>query len=202
MKIIEEVYYGNCYQRDDFGIEHGEHWIDIGAHIGCFSKKVLCNGATVDSYEPSPDSYELLIRNCGQGYNVAVAHNAGMATLIPGSRHYFDRIIPDNAGKIPVVAFNEIVKPGDCVKMDIEGGEMDILDNSDFTGIKKMVIAYHTNRDNRTDNLLKRIARLEQFFARVRHQPIKGEKINMFPNELFIYCDQKSLIKPKIIRKF
>ena len=73
------------------------------------------------------------------------------------------------------------------VKMDIEGGELAIIDNCDFSGIRKMVIAYHTNVDRSVDNFNRRMARLSRWFL-ISHQKVKGTYFNMFPNEIIVYC--------------
>jgi FkbM family methyltransferase len=191
--IIREVYHGNQYHnaKIGFGVEKGDHWIDIGAHIGCFSKKVEYYHGTVSSYEPCKDNYDLLKKNIkGQSHNVAVGVKDDMVHLQIGSKHYFNKVI--GKGSTPQVSFESILTSGCCVKMDIEGAEIPIMDQCDFSKINKMVIAYHTNVDKSRDNLLQRVDRLKQWFD-VTHQPIKQEHMNMFPNEVMIYCMKKDL---------
>jgi hypothetical protein len=80
-----------------------------------------------------------------------------------------------------------------CIKMDIEGAELEIIDQTDFTCmdyIDKMVIAYHTNVDNTRTGFMRRVAKLSETFH-VTHQEIKQEYINIFPNEIMIYCQRK-----------
>lgn len=203
--IIKEVYYGNAYHKHDisFGIERGDNWLDFGAHIGCFAKKCIENGATVMAYEPDPNSFSLLKQNVGEQNctNAAVGLNTKSGSMKPGSRHYFDSVL-DIPGDVSIVGFNTLDLLDKCIKMDIEGAEMDILDHCDFTGIKKMVIAYHTNRDRSVDNFHRRVDRLKQSFLRVDHQIINAvDTFNQFPNEIFIYCHNKARPKPVIRRK-
>lgn len=188
--IVREVYYGNQYHKGDigFGINHGDHWIDIGGHIGCFAKKCLDNGATVHAYEPDPSSYEYLCTNIGSERCTLAAVHAGRdgeCMLIKGSKPYFNKIM-DGSGT-ELLSFNSILTPDCCVKMDIEGGELAIIDNCDFSGIRKMVIAYHTNVDRSVDNFNRRMARLSRWFL-ISHQKVKGTYFNMFPNEIIVYC--------------
>lgn len=191
--ILREVYYGNQYHRGGlgFGIERGDHWIDIGAHIGCFSKKVLDNGGTVSSYEPDPESYLYLVRNVGQSnaHNVSVGLSSGKVTLLHGSKPYFNKISQE-PGTTEQLAFSDLISPGSCVKMDIEGSEMEILDHCDFGGIRKMVLAYHVNVDSSRTNFLRRMNRLREWFT-VHHQEVKGEIMKFFPNEIIVYCIMK-----------
>jgi FkbM family methyltransferase len=195
--IIKEVYHGNAYHNKSigFGIEHGDHWIDVGAHIGCFSKKVIRNGGTVHSYEPS-NNYEYLIKNIDQKscFNVAVCSSNTSNNTVSMKFHelgYFNKVVSEsteNTTDVPVVKFKDIITDNCCIKMDIEGSEMDILDNDDFSRIKKMVIAYHTNVDPSVEHLNKRTEKLRRYFKTVYHAPVKGTMMNFFPNELFIYC--------------
>ena len=53
-----------------------------------------------------------------------------------------------------------------------------------------MVIAYHTNVDKSLANLHLRVAKLMEWFD-VDYQEITIDPIDMFPNEIMIYCKQK-----------
>lgn len=191
--IMREVFQGNQYHKKDigFGIEKGDHWIDFGAHIGCFSNKVQRNHGTVVSIEPDYDNYLLLCENVGKDNckNVAVGSSNKIGNLVKGSKAYFNKVTDDPNGSLPIIAFNDLVTEGCCVKMDIEGAELDIIDNCDFSGIEKMVIAYHTNVDSSLANFHFRVARLMKWFD-VHHQNITMDPINMFPNEIMIYCQK------------
>lgn len=193
--IIREVYHGNQYHCKEigFGIEKGELWIDIGAHIGCWSKKCQYYGAQTISYEPDSENYALLIQNStGVCHNKAVGSKDATVSLTKGSRGYFSRIEGKGPGQgtedITQVRFESVIVPGCCVKMDIEGSEMEILDTCDFTGVSKMVLAYHINKDHERSNFLRRMERLKTWFGTVHHQVIKEEHMNFFPNEIIVYC--------------
>ena len=190
--IIREVYHGNQYHKKEigFGIEKGDHWLDLGAHIGCFSNKAQRNHATVVAIEPDYDNYLLLCENVGKENcrNVAVGSSNRIGELVKGSKSYFHKVRDDPSGSLSIIAFEELVTEGCCVKMDIEGAELDIIDNCDFTGIEKMVIAYHTNVDKSLANFHMRVAKLMEWFDVVHHQEITMDPIDMFPNEIMIYC--------------
>jgi len=194
--IIKEVYHGNGYHKKDigFGIEQGDLWIDIGAHIGCFSKKAINYGASVNSYEPTM-TFDILKQNVPVEccFNFAVCSDKYNESTVQMNIHelsYFNKIKADetNGLTVQVRKFKDVLKPGCCVKMDIEGSEMDILDNDQFNDIKKMVIAYHINVDPSVSNLVRRVDKLRQYFRVVWHQPVSGTVMKFFPNELFIYC--------------
>ena len=50
------------------------------------------------------------------------------------------------------------------IKIDIEGAEMEILENCDFTGLKKMCGEWSFDADKDTQRFLKCIVRLEKYF--------------------------------------
>ena len=152
-----------------------------------FSKKVIYYGGTVDSYEPDSDNFEYLVQNVPNPHQMAVGVRDDMVQVIKGSRGYFSKI--GGSGETCQVAFESILTPDCCIKMDIEGGELSIIDSCDFSMVRKMVIAYHTNVDSSRWNFLERVGRLKQWFE-VTHQPIKQDPINMFPNEIMIYCQR------------
>lgn len=195
--IVREVFHGNQYLSRDFSIETGEHWIDIGAHIGCFSLKALYYGATVEAYEPDLDNYEVLCQNLKQDgfhagpsrYNYAVGHSGCRIDVKKGSKGYFHRVVPGDCGQ--QVAFESILTDDCCVKMDIEGSEMEILDKSDFSRVKKMVFAYHINVDPSRKNFLTRMTRLERWFKITYQKLPDTEVMNFFPNEIIVRCLKK-----------
>ena len=93
---------------------------------------------------------------------------------------------------VPAISFKKAIEGCDCVKMDIEGAELPILDQCDFSGLKKMVVAYHVNYAPDLDELLRRIERLKTFFQKVQHARLpKREAMankRVFPNEVMLYC--------------
>ena len=203
--IVREVYFGNQYHNSKigFGIERGDRWIDIGANIGCFAKRCIDNGATVRCYEPDEENFKILLKNVDATrymcYMCAVMSRDGFGTLKKGSRPYFHTVEMDaeydGCGDLPVISMASIIDDGICIKMDIEGGEMAILDDTsiDYSGVRKMVFAYHTNIDGRRCEFERRMENLKKYFT-VYHQDVsKYEKFNFFPNEIIVYCINKSI---------
>ena len=62
-KTFNEVIVNNTYQKKDFKIKKGEHWIDLGGNVGSFAVLALSKGATVDIYEPDPFSCKMIEKN-------------------------------------------------------------------------------------------------------------------------------------------
>lgn len=121
------------YRR--LGIQSGDRVLDVGAHIGGFSRYAALLGAKVVAYEPVSENVELLRRNCA-GLDVEVRPRAvlwaeGSATIhlttgphtghhsfVIESSHRVDRVVPADA-------FLDVlreVQPA-RVKIDVEGAE-------------------------------------------------------------------------------
>jgi FkbM family methyltransferase len=181
----------------------------------------LFYGGTVKAIEPDPESYELLCENIGESNceNKAVcsdphpSYGYRKGYIKKGSKAYFNQVMlyprgmqTDPKDVINVHDFGDLLYEEAmllkgingytvpiCIKMDIEGAELQILDDCSFTCmdfIDKMVIAYHTNVDNTRTGFMRRVAKLSETFH-VTHQEIKQEYINIFPNEIMIYCQRK-----------
>lgn len=185
----------SVYENKNIGflIEPTDHWIDIGAYIGLFAQLVAMNGASCVSYEPHPESFQVAQLNAKQVHNYAVGVKAGVFDLfVSPTSPWMSSMVRPIRGRtsIPVetVPFAEVVKSGDCVKMDIEGAELDLLDQCDFTGLRKLVIAYHINYDPSRDNLLRRLDRLKTFFTFVHCKVPPHSIMKFFPNEILIWC--------------
>ena len=122
--------------------------IDIGAHIGIFSLYFLnlFPETKIFAFEPSPDNYNMLQLNLSVNnlQQKVIAYEAGLYTgigikyLKPTPWHHNDMIYKINPHPessdlrvpIAVLDFNCIKKLSencDCLKMDIEGAEWDIL---------------------------------------------------------------------------
>lgn len=142
-------------------VKSHENWLDIGAHIGGFTKMIAPSVGTVAAFEPTPDTYEVLRMNVGNLQNVktyrmaVVGTNQGMVNLYKtaGINDGINSLVTKRGRiPIPVVSFNfrRLIHHGKyrCVKMDIEGGERDILDNltdEDYLGIDRFLLEYHFN---------------------------------------------------------
>ena len=73
--------------------------------------------------------------------------------------------------------------------MDIEGAEIEIIDNCTFNKISKLVFAYHIKHDSSKQNFLNRMNKLKQYFDIVHYQKLPDKEIlDFFPNEIIVYC--------------
>lgn len=64
-KVIDEVLKRNVYEKptQDFGLEAGELWFDLGGNIGTFALLALSKGCSVIIYEPEPENLSILEKN-------------------------------------------------------------------------------------------------------------------------------------------
>jgi FkbM family methyltransferase len=164
-----EVFAEDCYDLRWFLgdlIDRPIHALDIGAHVGTFSTW-LCQvhpSATVDCFEPSPDTSDYLRRNIEANgladrinvHQKALAGETGWAEFDlrgEGSGHNHlvmgDTAI-GSATRVETVSFDDTVAaargPVALVKMDCEGGEYDLVYKStpaNWESVERLVIEYH-----------------------------------------------------------
>lgn len=179
-----------------FKQERGEVWCDIGANVGAFTYRNQLEGIETHSYEPEPSNFGCLLVNSVTPelcYQAAVtSDDRGEVDLYMSKSEWNHTICRAVRGrksiKVPTISFMEATKGCDCIKMDIEGGEFDILDNCDLSGFKKIVIAYHINHDHSRANLERRLQKLrEHYKVQTTKYPDK-DYLDFFPNEIMIYC--------------
>lgn len=137
---------GCDYERYGCYIKEGDVVLDIGANIGIFAHRAEIRGASkVICFEPLTPTYECLVKNKGEKtitYKNAVGGNINYLkfkldsdfTNTGGGTH-IDNIIGDQkiiyTENVFVININNIFESFnnkiDFVKIDIEGGEVDLL---------------------------------------------------------------------------
>ncbi len=158
--------------------------IDCGSNVGMsilFFKKLYPN-CHVIAVEPDPQAFRVLERNVRDNrwqnvtlYNVAVTADDGVIPLYvndnnPGDlgtstiaqNHLPSRLM------VPSVRLSSLVsdKHVDFLKLDIEGAEMEVIDELSNSGampqVGQMVIEYHHHIAGRTDSLSRMLKVLEE----------------------------------------
>lgn len=114
------------------------HVLDIGANVGAFACWAYKRyGVFIDCYEPLPGAALLCRDNAPPGcvvHEVAVTTQPGPVKLYVGSDWGFtsqDPTLNPRSGEVvevPVLDPREL-PPTDVIKVDIEGGEIDVLEN-------------------------------------------------------------------------
>jgi len=139
-------------------IEPGERWMDCGGNVGAFTLLACSMGAEVTVYEPDPFNCGMIQRNLdANGYKATIKEAAlvhddtQQVTLFIGNngnvwRNSIVKQWNDKGIKVPCLNFDaEAVAYENC-KMDIEGAEMPILENTTKT-FKKLVYEWSFDID-------------------------------------------------------
>ncbi|SDD93856.1 FkbM family methyltransferase [Ruegeria marina] len=157
----------------------GDVVVDCGANVGDVTEVLSATGATVHCFEPDPYAFSLLERRFGAAENVILHNKAAgvaagsiglmraatfgedpekktvMSTTLPGGRGISaDAGDAIEVGMIDFPAFLEglIAEHGDIalLKMDIEGAELDILEEMDardlFAPIRVTLVETHERK--------------------------------------------------------
>lgn len=184
--VLKEVIVRHCYarRRAGFDVMPGEKWLDLGANIGAFALYAKAHGAaSVDGYEPDPDCFDILQRNCkglgGLRIQAAVTNRKEKNLPFRKGRddndHYRATILQNNRlpahplGTLPNLHASAIRgRRYDGVKMDIEGSEFGLIDDELIPKCDKLVMEYHFLRDERDINRFrKRMNILAKYFKHI-----------------------------------
>lgn len=166
--VVQEVWYSDCYgfKGRDW---KGKSVFDIGANIGAFTVLAALEGAIVSSYEPEPNNYAILQRNC---LDNAVSPTLSAKGVGYEGYGWFD----DNNGgtrkgihgaKVEIVSVNGLWdSPVDFLKVDVEGSEYEIvLDATEKTLslVREFAAEFHPDlTDQETHE--EAMAKLSRFF--------------------------------------
>lgn len=166
-QMVEPVKYvfAGEYESHHFGTNLDI--LDIGANIGSFAlwAQMRWPGSKIRCYEPNPGTFAFLKRNTA-GHGQIACHNAA---LFPGARPrepFFSRYDGDGeaglasyavdtfrAGAVTGAFEVDVIDPArvasaDIVKIDIEGGEADVLEHLDLSATSLVLLEFQ-NRRNR-----------------------------------------------------
>lgn len=149
----------------------GHTFIDCGANVGYFSVQatgLVGKSGTIVAIEPNPETFELLKRNLlanksGIPINCAITSLNGQVELyIPSDGDVYGSLRSDGlvkqshtyrSVKVAARTLDEIVKAlklhrVDMIKIDVEGGELDVLNSATFVLDKFrpiVILEYGTN---------------------------------------------------------
>jgi FkbM family methyltransferase len=214
IKVIKEVLETNVYEKQKLGffVQEGEHWLDLGGNIGTFALLALSHGASVVTCEPEHDNLELLQKNLEHNFPngdyeilpVAVTTDANATVdlyLCKGEYNKYRHTIHPKRGRSSVKVQQKHIHDllaehdFDCIKMDIEGAEIDILETltpEDYQqyGIKKMVFEYSFDIDPSIPRFLAIVDNLRLYFDEVSYSKVKENELEYkhFPAMTMVYC--------------
>ncbi|HMG69063.1 MAG TPA: FkbM family methyltransferase [Chitinophagaceae bacterium] len=146
-------------------LNEGDHFIDIGAHYGYFSilaSQLIGFGGKVFSYEPSSESYQVLLQNSKESGNImafqkAVSDINGKVVLYEFANLYSEyntlnadqfkntewiRKFPPKETTVHSITLDQLIKESESkpkiIKIDAEGAEYKIL-----SGAINMLSGHH-----------------------------------------------------------
>ena len=136
----DRVAVGDVRRYDVVELRKTDVVLDVGAHIGAYSALVAERVKKVVAIEPDPQNYRLLVRNTGRIKNVvrtraAVVHDSdfGRTRLYEArwsTMHSSAQIRGRKHISVPAVSFRSLLRTHrpTVLKIDIEGGEYDLMD--------------------------------------------------------------------------
>jgi hypothetical protein len=222
IKSVDETWIKKAYQKPKlpFTINAGEKWLDLGANIGAFTCYAALKGCYVRAYEPQLDNCEMIKENI-QLNNVGSKVEIIRAAIVPLSQdgktlNFYESTNPASFRRhtlygnylnsstkknvkitaIKALGFNTLIKDGyNCIKMNIEGAEIPILNElNDNMGIKKMVFEYSFDMDKRIKTYVEVIERLQKMFKIVKSSrkiPLELEEFPFYPPNSYIFCSNE-----------
>lgn len=208
VKAVLEVWKKNSYQRKSFQISSGECWIDLGSNIGAFSVYAGSKGGRVLAFEADEFNAHATQENMdlnainGRVIRAAIMPDTYVGetvTFYVNSRPMALRRHSIYAPKkdfveiqVPVVRWGQLpFADYDCVKMNIEGAELELLESAtSFQGVRKLVLEYSWDKDPSIARFQAIIAKLKQHFAYVDYNKTlpPGPKWIHYPPNIFVYC--------------
>jgi FkbM family methyltransferase len=175
LKTFEEVIGRDVYRKKGMTIKSGENWIDCGGNVGAFTLLACSLGAKVTVYEPDPNNCKMIEKNLKLNNFEAEIVCAGLvhneikkANLYVGNngnvwRNSMFKNWNGKGLKVDCVNFDEVTKDGVCVKIDIEGAEMPILENTNRK-FKKLVFEWSFDIDGSLNRFRKCIDKLKNTY--------------------------------------
>lgn len=159
LKTFNEVLGKQVYLKRGMTIQTGETWMDCGGNVGAFTLLACSKGAKVTVYEPDPFNCQMIQKNLDLNglkatiKQAALVHNNAKELILfigNNGNVWRNSIVKkwNNKGiKVPCLNFDNEAKDFDCCKMDIEGAEMLILENTNKV-FRKLVYEWSFDIDD------------------------------------------------------
>ena len=208
--LITEVLVDQAYYLD---LPERPFIIDGGANIGLATLlfKRRHPGCQILAFEPDPDTHALCQKNIDANgladvevVNAALSDREGELELsvdaaVPGNLGMSTRPVPNLLGRrsVPARKLSSFIKRRvDLLKLDIEGVEVDVLDETAASGaleqVDQIVMEYHHHVEPDEDRLGHMLSMLEQhgFGYQVLGRPAVPFRKGVF-SSMFVYAYQK-----------
>ncbi len=189
--VFNEVFKIREYKSADEYLKNAKYpIIDIGAHVGFFSMYVACfSNVNIYSIEPEKNNFELLQKHKNENnlkniktYKCGIGGKSGRGELLIKEDSINHRILrngehvdKDVIQETNIFSFNDFLTKNNIdkvslVKMDIEGGEYDILKSlkvEDFLKIGAIVMEYHILNKEENNIFIENMLRENGFSVQV-----------------------------------
>lgn len=158
LKTFEEVIGRKTYLKRGLDIRPEERWMDCGGNVGAFTLLACALGAEVKVYEPDEFNCDMIAKNLRlNGFKAdikqaALVHDDRESVILyigNNSQVWRNSIVKkwnEKAVKVPCLNFDNEAAGFDACKMDIEGAEMPILENTNAQ-FKKLVYEWSFDID-------------------------------------------------------
>ena len=188
LKTFEEVLGRKVYLKKGMTIAAGERWMDCGGNVGAFALLACSMGAKVTIYEPDPNNCKMIEKNLKLNNfeadikQFALVHDDRKEIILfigNNNNVWRNSIVKkwNNKGiKVPCINFNDEADKFDCCKMDIEGAEMLILENTQKV-FDKLVYEWSFDIDKS----------LPRFWAVVESQQLKYKEVRKRRDDSLLY---------------
>jgi FkbM family methyltransferase len=167
--IVCEIFYDKVYERDYVKVSNGDVVVDIGANYGVFSLYAQqFNPSKVYAVEPIKSTFKCMSKNLEKFgvvcVNKAISNTDGFEVFAITDVNGNNFSIKNSDGYHPSQMINEEIvetvdintfinyydiEKIDFLKVDCEGGELDLFEQIDKTylsnNIRKIAIEYHSN---------------------------------------------------------
>lgn len=211
LKTFEEVIKKDVYQKKSMKIISGESWADCGGNVGAFALLACSLGANVTTYEPDPNNCRMLEKNLKLNNfnanikNVALVHDqTKKANLYVGNNGnvWRNSMLKNWNGKglkIDCLNFDDELENIKNAKIDIEGAEMLILENTKLI-FNKLVFEWSFDIDPSLTRFWNIIEKLKKDYnisdigntAKFKSRDYETWQKSWFPACTNVFCYEKN----------
>lgn len=199
LKTFQEVIGRNVYQKRGNKILPQDFWYDCGGNVGAFAVLAKSLGADVEIFEPDPFNCEMIEKNLKlNNFNAkinqaALVHNDKKeATLFSGKNGNFWRnsLLKNWDGKgikVACVNFDQALKDGTKVKMDIEGMEMPIVETTKRK-FNRLIFEWSFDIDPNLERYWKVLGELSKNYD-LKCNTYREKGVTVWPKSWFPACE-------------
>tara|TARA_Y100001973_G_C5179844_1_gene324176 strand:- start:801 stop:1484 length:684 start_codon:yes stop_codon:yes gene_type:complete len=192
-KTFNEVIVNKTYEKKYFGIKENEKWLDLGGNVGAFALTVLSKGAKVEIYEPDPFSCRMIEKNLKVNnfdaniiQKAVVGNHKKKMTMFVGNdmqvwRNSLYRNWGNQKFSVDCIHFSEVINNNHCCKMDIEGAEIDILENMNIFP-KKLVFEWTFQVDKNLNRYRRIVEKMKANYENVKYYSYSQDYVEFQPN--------------------